>query len=163
FTADFARHAFGELARRACLAYLALPPLFLLTWSVKARGGYAEVLALGAVILWLTVVISQDPQSRLWRWPVLGGAARLAAWINPLAVVELGSATLYLLAHLRRRLLNWTTLAAVVALVLACLPMLLANAASRGETFRELALQNASSSRSLLDMRHNLGLVARES
>src|SRR5262249_19753890 len=119
FTADFAGHAFGELARRACLAYLALPPLFLLTWSVKARGGYAELLALGAIILWLSVDISQDPRGRSWRWPVLGAVAGLDLWTNPLAVVYLGSATLYLLAHWRRRLLTWTTLAAVVALVLA--------------------------------------------
>src|SRR5204862_3420288 len=48
-----ARRAFGDRVALLSALYLALPPSFLAFWSVKARGGSVELLALGQALIFL--------------------------------------------------------------------------------------------------------------
>jgi hypothetical protein len=161
-TISFARRAFGPSASFFTGFYLALPPLFLLTWSVKARGGYAELLALGAWILWLTLDLGERRDGHCG-WVALGGVVGLALWTDPLAVVYVVPAALYLALRCRRHLLRWTTGAAVGAAALTSYPMLRANLQSGGATLRDLAGANASQPLTAELFRHNLSGVGQTS
>ena len=138
-SAAYARLAFGRAAFWATLAYLAIPPLFLITWSVKARGGYPELLALGALALYQTIDLVASPDGRSWRWLALGAVAGVGLWTDPLIVVFLAPATVYLILQLRSRLFRWTSPATVGVATLSCAPMLVANAREPGVTLRQLA------------------------
>ncbi|MBA2450060.1 MAG: glycosyltransferase family 39 protein, partial [Chloroflexi bacterium] len=94
-----ARRAFGVGPALLAALYLAIPPSFLAVWSVKARGGYAELLALGQLFLLLCQILVER------RARGSGGLSRLAAlaglvggaalWTHPLAVVYLAAGGLY--------------------------------------------------------------------
>lgn len=159
----FARRAFGVAAAGAASIYLALGPLFLLTWSVKARGGYAEVIALGQALLWLSLTIGEGKPARGWRWAIFGGVAGLAVWTDPLAVVYLAPAALYLLLRLRDRLLSLGPVQAMAGFLVTAWPLLLFNIRSHGQTLHELVNPNVSQPLALETLRHNLSLVTRES
>ncbi|HEX5414195.1 MAG TPA: glycosyltransferase family 39 protein [Chloroflexota bacterium] len=139
FSAAYARRAFGPAAFWFTLAYLAVPPLFLVTWSVKARGGYPELLAFGAILLYQTLGLVETPDGKPWRWLVFGALAGLGLWTNPLIVVFLAPVTGYLILHLRGRMARWTSPAAVGAAIVASAPMVIANARQPGVTLRQLA------------------------
>lgn len=157
----FARRAFGPVAAGATALYLVLPPLFLTTWSVKARGGYAEALALGAIILWLAVDLAEQPRGSDWRWVAEGTFAGLAVWTDPLALVFVAPVCLYLLLRLRDRLIHWTTVAAIFAALVTSFPMIRENVRTGGATLRDLAGPNASQSLTVATVLHNLSGVAR--
>lgn len=155
-TTGYSWRQHGSAAGLATLAYLGVPPLFLLTWSVKARGGYAELLALGALILLLVAQLGDAPAPRIWRWVVLGAASGLALWTDPLALVYLVPSALYLVVKRGRQLADWRPLLGCLALLLISAPMLLDNLRSRGATFRELAGANGTTNMSFLQYRQNL-------
>jgi hypothetical protein len=92
-----ARRLFGPGPGLFTAAYLALPPMMLALWSVKARGGYAELLFLGESMLLLTLMVltARRPAMRAGALGLIGG---LAFWTNPLAVVYLVPAVVYLIA-----------------------------------------------------------------
>lgn len=161
YTTAFARRAFGSIAARATALYLAFPPLFLATWSVKARGGYAEVIALGAMTLWIAVDLAERPHERNWRWIALGVLVGLEMWTDPLAVVYAAPVCLYLLLRLRRRLIRWTTPAAIAGTLAASFPMIRENMRTGGATLRDLAAPNASQPLTISVALHNLSGVAR--
>ena len=92
-----ARRAFGFGPALLTAAYLALPPSFLAAWSVKARGGYAELLAFGALLLLACQHVADD-EARSRRWAALAGlAGGLALWTHPLGVVYLAAGGAYVL------------------------------------------------------------------
>jgi hypothetical protein len=96
-----ARPVFGPGPALVSALYLAVPPSFFAAWSVKARGGYAEGLALGMACLlaaqrlayWQFCAGRRDVAWSL----ALGLAAGLALWTHPLTVVLVVAAGLYLL------------------------------------------------------------------
>ena len=91
-----ARRAFGPGPALLSAAYLALPPSFLAAWSVKARGGYAELLLFGALLL-LACQHLADDETPTWRWAAFAGlAGGLVLWTHPLGVVYLAAGGLYL-------------------------------------------------------------------
>jgi len=97
-----ARHAFGPGPALMTAAYLAVPPSFLAAWSVKARGGYAELLAFGALFLLASQHVADEDRRRAC-WAALGGlAGGLALWTHPLAVVYLLAGGLYVALCLAR-------------------------------------------------------------
>ncbi len=119
--------------------FVAVSPLFLVVWSLKARGGFIEALALGNVVLILTIrILSPEAVSRrpsslkpYVLSPILGFVAGLSLWINPLSLYYLIPAALVLLfkrgrAHPREM--------AVMAggFVLGSAPLLLGNLAGGG-------------------------------
>jgi hypothetical protein len=128
----------GQVAGFFTGLYLAVPPFYLSVWSLKLRGGYTSLLALGFGILCLAHVIGTRGATRRNSF-ALGALAGLATWLHLLSVPIVGAAGLYLLA--RRALVNrFDTLASAVAgFVLGALPLLAANVASGGETIRYLS------------------------
>lgn len=96
-----ARPVFGPGAALVSALYLAVPPSFFAAWSVKARGGYPEALALGMLCLLAARQLADaclaSRSSRL-RWSLTFGlAAGLALWTHPLAVVMVVAGGAYLL------------------------------------------------------------------
>ena len=112
-----ARRAFGVGPALLAATYLAIPPSFLAVWSVKARGGYAELLALGQLFLLLCQMIADRssewtdsklgaPSSQLaagvepaaaptWLVLLAGLVGGLALWTHPLAVIYLAAGAVY--------------------------------------------------------------------
>ena len=90
-----ARHMFGAGPALATAAYLALPPAMLALWSTKARGGYAELLALGEALLLVTLLLARSPSAGLAL--LCGTLGGLALWTHLLAVVYLVPCVAYLL------------------------------------------------------------------
>jgi hypothetical protein len=102
-----ARSVFGPGPALVSAAYLAIPPSFFAAWSVKARGGYAEALALGQLSLLAAARLADEVQasrSKISIWSfVLGLSAGLAVWTHPFAVVMVLAAAIYLLLAWRPR------------------------------------------------------------
>lgn len=82
---------------------MATPPLFLTIWSVKARGGYAEVLVSRTPILLLLSDLAYRKRTEPWRLSVLGFVAGLAFWINQLVMPYLAIFSLSAVARLGPR------------------------------------------------------------
>jgi hypothetical protein len=100
-----ARSVFGPGPALVSALYLAVPPSFFAAWSVKARGGYPEALALGQLCLLAAQRLADRPPTErgsLLRWSAtLGLAAGLALWTHPMSVVMVAAAGAYLLLSWR--------------------------------------------------------------
>jgi 4-amino-4-deoxy-L-arabinose transferase-like glycosyltransferase len=100
-----ARPIFGAGPALVSALYLAVPPSFFAAWSVKARGGYPEALALGQLCLLAARKLADDPPGvrlQILGWALLLGlSAGLALWTHPLAVVMVGAGGAYLLLAVR--------------------------------------------------------------
>jgi 4-amino-4-deoxy-L-arabinose transferase-like glycosyltransferase len=125
-TALLARRLFGYGPALVTAAYLAVPPAMWAVWSTKARGGYAELLFLGAALLLVTLRLAQVGTRRVaLLWGLLVG---LACWTHLLAVVYVLPAVVYLGLRGRTR---WTPAElgmAAFGVVLGMLPLLIHNA-----------------------------------
>ncbi len=64
-TYDLARRVVGRQPARLAALLTALPPLYVGVWSVKARGGYVEMLVLGTALLIVTHRLLYGPGERL--------------------------------------------------------------------------------------------------
>ncbi len=98
-----ARRAFGVGPALLAALYLAIPPSFFALWSVKARGGYAELLMLGQLFLFLCQVLADATNPRRWLAAMAGIAAGLALWTHPLALVYLAAGGTFLILAQRAR------------------------------------------------------------
>jgi Dolichyl-phosphate-mannose-protein mannosyltransferase len=96
-----ARPIFGPGPALVSALYLAIPPSFFAAWSVKARGGYPEALALGQLCMLAARRLADDrPTGRAAgvAWSVvLGLSAGLALWTHPLTVVMVLAGAVYLM------------------------------------------------------------------
>jgi hypothetical protein len=96
-----ARRVFGPGPALISALYLAIPPSFFAAWSVKARGGYPEALALGQLCLLAASKLADDEHadpSAAQGWALTFGlAAGLAIWTHPLAAVMVLAGGFYLL------------------------------------------------------------------
>jgi 4-amino-4-deoxy-L-arabinose transferase-like glycosyltransferase len=135
-TSLLARRLFGTAPALATAAYLAIPPSMWAVWSTKARGGYAELLFLGACLLMVTLLLSTRASSKLaLLWGLVAG---LAFWTHLLAIVFILPALLYL--ALARRT-SWHAREVGLALLGALLgmfPLLAYNAANGLPTLQAL-------------------------
>jgi len=123
-----ARPVFGAGPALISALYLAVPPSFFAAWSVKARGGYPEALALGMLCLLAAQRLADGPygpgshtgRGRVaWGWwSALGLSAGLALWTHPLTVVMVAAAALYLLLAWRPWQDRWGRLGAGLPMVL---------------------------------------------
>jgi hypothetical protein len=87
-TVRLAWEGFGRRAATFTAALLALPPDFLLSWSVEARTHYQLSVVLGTLALLLALRISASPRRGvLAGFGVLGGVLGLAFWTNFLPLV----------------------------------------------------------------------------
>jgi hypothetical protein len=77
-----AKELYGKQAGRIAALLMAFPPSALIVWSTKARGGFAEVLFIAALALWLQLreMKSQDRSllSQTAIWSLLG----FGWWVN---------------------------------------------------------------------------------
>ncbi len=72
----------GRTAGRVAALLVAVPPSALIIWSTKARGGFIEVLVLGALALLVATKWLQGELSRL-RYPTIAGAILgIGWWVN---------------------------------------------------------------------------------
>ncbi len=72
----------GRTAGLVAALLIAFPPAGLIIWSTKARGGFIEILFLGAAALLITTKWFQDDLKKL-RYPtMLGAVLGLGWWVN---------------------------------------------------------------------------------
>jgi hypothetical protein len=97
-TVCLAWQGFGRRAATFTAALLALPPDFLLSWSLEARTHYQLSVALGTLALLLALrVPAGSRRSTLVGFGVLGGVLGLAFWTNFLSLVFFPSVAILLL------------------------------------------------------------------
>lgn len=132
-----ARRVLGPVAGFATGLYLAVPPFYLSVWSLKMRGGYTSLLALGAGILLLAHVIATNGASKRNSFG-FGLLVGLASYLTPLAFPLVGAAALFLLA--RRVIVNRVAFLVSMTLgfLLGAAPLIIPNILSGGETLRFL-------------------------
>jgi hypothetical protein len=144
-SAFVARRLFGTGPGLATAAYLAVPPAMLALWSTRARGGYAELLALGEALLLVTLLVARPPShlgGLLRRSPsvllalVWGVLAGLALWTHLLAVVYLVPCAAFVLLVGPRSPSTYAVLAA--GFVVGASPLLIDNLANEWATFADL-------------------------
>ena len=73
----------GLAAAVLSAAYVAVPPAFLALWSLKARGGYIEILALGQLLILLALRIGKRRSVLLWEAALLGLLSGVGALDQP--------------------------------------------------------------------------------
>jgi hypothetical protein len=133
------RRDYGDGVALLSLLYLALPPSFLALWSMKARGGYVELLALGQALLFLTPWATQARSVFAWRTALLGLVAGLLLWTHVLGVIYVLPAGLYLLLRLRWAVFSPALLAGLAGLLLGLTPVLIYNLQQDWETVSVLS------------------------
>ena len=79
-----ARRLYGARAALLATALGALPSQFVFEWGFKARGGYAEHVALLLFVLYATILLMDRVTTK--RAVMLGLAAGLSLWVNQLAI-----------------------------------------------------------------------------
>lgn len=90
-----------RITRSAIAAFVAglwwaVAPVLVTLYTTATLGGYNETLLLGALLVWLTYEISENPRP-VWRWGLLGVVAGLGWWANGLIVIAGIPAALLLL------------------------------------------------------------------
>lgn len=103
--------------------YVAVPPAFFALWSLKARGGYIEILVIGQLLILIALEMAKTRSPSPLSGAFLGFLAGLGIWVNPLVGVYLASIGIYLALVLRSRLLGPWLLAAAVAGLMGALPL----------------------------------------
>lgn len=69
--------------QKLVIVYIVLSPALLNIWSLKARGGFIETLAIGTLILYLTIKYSDVTDFKVLILGYLGG---IAFWIHPMTM-----------------------------------------------------------------------------
>src|SRR5438067_2635953 len=95
-----ARRAFGNRVALLSALYFALPPSFLAFWSVKARGGYVELLALGQALILLAPWVAQPGGRLALKVGLVAFLAGLLLWTHLLGLVYVLPVAAYLLLRL---------------------------------------------------------------
>jgi hypothetical protein len=142
FNWALARRVFGRLGGLSTGLYLALPPMLLSVWSLKMRGGYTSLLAMGsALLLWAHVIGTRGTSAR--ESAGFGLLAGLCTWLNLLSFPFIGAAGLFLLA--RRQLVNRlsTLSAAAFGFLVGAAPLIVDNLNSNWETVHFLQARGA--------------------
>jgi hypothetical protein len=134
-----ARRDYGDGVALSSLAYLALPPSFLALWSIKARGGYVELLALGQALTVMTAWVTEQRSRRPWRFGLLGLLSGLLLWTHVLGLIYVVPAALHLAVRLRRAILGTPLLAWVTCLLIGGMPALVYNLQHDWETLTALS------------------------
>ena len=101
------RDAGGRVAGLAAAAFCIIGSPKFIMYQFTPRGGYAAVVVLGALVLWLAARLAaqrEGPHGRAC-W-MLGLAAGLGWWVDPLIAMALAAAVIVLLVGLRAEALR---------------------------------------------------------
>lgn len=144
--------------------YVAAPPAFLALWSLKARGGYIEVLVIGQLLILLAIGAGKQRSLGPGRGALIGFLAGLGVWTNPLVGVYLVPIALYLALALRGRLLGIWIPTAAAGLLAGAYPLIDYNLSSGFETAEAMFGGTGSVSEAPLFLyrffRHSLPILA---
>jgi hypothetical protein len=111
----------------AALAFSIIGPVAYLRFLAMSWGGYALLLLLSTLILWLggrlAVREFRDDAVSTWWYALLGLLAGLGWWTNPLIIAALASVGLILLAALRRKVVTtWRVPVGLAGFLVGSLP-----------------------------------------
>jgi hypothetical protein len=134
-----ARRDYGRPVALASTLYLALPPSFLAFWSLKARGGYVELLALGQALLLLAGSLGPGPVGAAWRVALLGLLSGATLWTHVLGLVYVLPALLLLVTRTARARQPSLLLVWLGGLLIGSAPLLVYNLTTAGETLGALS------------------------
>lgn len=109
----------GLQAGRVAALLMALPPAGLIIWSSKARGGFIEILVLGALALLLTTRWLQGSVTRRSYPVLLGIILGLGWWVNNQIVYFIIPVALFSALYLARELLTGALSVASTARIVA--------------------------------------------
>jgi hypothetical protein len=134
---------YGRMVALLAAALTALPSLFVFEWGFKARGGYAEFVALTlAMVLLLLRLLDRR---RLATFVLLGLTLGVTLWTMQLVVGFAPVIAAVLVLWVRPRAVEWTALAA--ATLLGAAPLIYANVVDPLCTVRALANEVHSAAR----------------
>lgn len=112
------------------VVFMAIPSLFFSDWMSRARGGFTEIIFLGAVALWLFQI--EKPRWSNLRDLFLGGTLGVAFWVNPQSVAFILPILVFRAAEFRQTLKKHkfrksvqNQIAFISGLVLSLTPMIL--------------------------------------
>lgn len=134
-----ARRDLGDRVALLSALYLAVPPSFLAIWSLKARGGYMELLALGQALIFLAPWMARPGASLVWKIGLAGLLCGLLLWTHVLGLVYMLPVGFYLLLRLGRRLQGLPLIAGLLGALLGLAPALAYNLQSDWQTFGSLS------------------------
>ncbi len=151
FSYQLTRRVYGAWPATATVGILALGSEFVLREQLLARGGYPELLAMGAGLLLLTVRLASGAvRHRLVAFAVWGLVAGLLLWDDWLIAPYLLAAGVVLVARCRRELLGWAGPLLVGGLLVGLLPGVPGNLnPSDGNTWRDFRALNGGGSATL--------------
>lgn len=150
------RRLFGPGPALASSLYLAVPPTMLAVWSIKPRGGYAELLFLGEAVLLLSLCLPASRRPRVWS-AIWGLAVGVGLWTNQFAVVYVVPSAVYLALAMRWRALSLAGPALAGCLVGAA-PLIFENLRTG---FASVGSLNTSAGAGLSDVPRNVRTLAR--
>lgn len=149
-----ARRDYGDRVALLSALYLAIPPSFLAIWSLKARGGYMELLALGQALIFLAPWMARPSPNLTWKLALAGFLSGLLLWTHVLGLVYVVPVGIYLVFRLGRsesrspspakaghsdHLVGSLLIAVFLGALLGLAPALLYNVQHDWETLRSLS------------------------
>lgn len=139
------RDAAGKTAGLAALAFCVVGPEFYFQFQSWADGGYAAIVLLDALILWVGVRILNKSRAEgdisLVAHILLGLLAGLCWFQSPLTIAAILTLALLYLAVLRLRVFSWRLVWAGLAFIFGSLPLWLWNLRNGWQTFDMLESQ----------------------
>jgi 4-amino-4-deoxy-L-arabinose transferase-like glycosyltransferase len=75
-------HAHSRMAGIVAATFVAVPPQALLVWSVKARGGFIELVLIAATALLVAFLWAKDERRSGWWITLLGFLVGIGWWVN---------------------------------------------------------------------------------
>lgn len=111
----FFRRAWGRGTAAAAVVFLFLSPSVFTLWTLAARGGYMEALALGGAAMWLSAVIRQRREPGWGLYLALGLVSGLGFWTHYFFVYYLLPVALVVVLPALRGRGRWKALGALTA------------------------------------------------
>ncbi|MFA6434242.1 MAG: glycosyltransferase family 39 protein [Elusimicrobiales bacterium] len=148
FTCKLAARLYGRASGLTTGLLLAVSPVFVTLFEIDPRGSYPETLALGAVLLYLAYIFSEEGCETDWkgRSAVLGLLSGFAFWVSPLIIPYLAASWLVFLGASRASRTGRLLLLAGFC-VLGCAPLVIYNIRHPFATFLSLGSRPFDASR----------------
>ncbi len=141
-----ARQIFSSLVALVCFLLVAVGSPFIIFYSVTAWG-YIEVLAIGNVILLISIILRGIPSGRneFALYALLGFLMGLALWVNVFAVIYIFTVSVFFIWRERLALFSRKFLLLFSFFILGLLPLIIYNLHHEFATFKHLFLASGGS------------------